>query len=120
VVLFGSADTLAAGVLERQYELGAIRATGVRTRHLRRMVLIEAALLGGLGLLLASAIGFTLGVFWVQVVFPHMLGWVLELHIPYQQLLTVGIGSMVVCLLAAVLPAMRAARLEPALALRYE
>ncbi len=120
VVLFGAADTLAAGVIERQHELGAIRAAGVRARHLSRMVLIEAALLGMLGLLLASAIGLTLGVFWVHIVFPHMLGWVLELHIPYQELLLVGAGGMAVCLLAAVLPANRAAHLEPALALRYE
>jgi putative ABC transport system permease protein len=120
VVLFGATDTLAAGIIERRHEIGAIRAAGVRARHVRHMVLIEAALLGVLGLLLASAIGFTLGVFWVQVVFPHMLGWVLELHIPYEQLLMVGIASMAICLLAAVLPAIRAARLEPALALRYE
>jgi len=84
------------------------------------MVLVEAALLGVLGLLLASAIGFTLGIYWVQVVFPHMLGWVLELHIPWRQLLIVGSGSMAVCMLAALVPASRAARLEPVRALRYE
>ncbi|MBI3770625.1 MAG: ABC transporter permease [Deltaproteobacteria bacterium] len=120
VVLFGAADTLGAGVLERQRELAQLRATGVRARHVRRMVLIEAGLLGVLGLALAMAIGLTLGVFWVRETFPYMLGWVLDLHIPYGHLALISILSVMTCIVAAWLPAARAARLEPATGLRYE
>ncbi len=120
VVLFGAADTLGAGVLERQRELAQLRATGVRARQVRRMVLIEAGLLGVLGLVLAMAIGLTLGVFWVRTTFPYMLGWVLDLHIPYGHLALISILSVATCIAAAWLPAARAARLEPAKGLRYE
>lgn len=120
VVLVGVADTLAAGVMEQQRGLGAMRATGIRARHLRRIVLLEAFVLGVLGLTLAAGIGLTLGVFWVEAIIPRMLGWVLDLQIPYGQLAVVGALNVAVCLLAALLPASRAARLHPATVLRYE
>lgn len=120
VVLFGAADTLGAGVLERQRELAQLRATGVRAGQVRWMVLIEAALLGVLGLILAMAIGLTLGVFWVRATFPYMLGWVLDLHVPYVHLAFISVLSVATCIAAAWLPAARAARLEPAMGLRYE
>jgi putative ABC transport system permease protein len=110
VVLVGAADTLAAGVMEQQRGLGAMRATGVRSRYLRRMVLTEAFMLGVLGLVLAVGIGFTLGIFWVQAIIPQMLGWVLDLQIPYGQLAVVGTMSIAVCLIAALVPAFRAGR----------
>jgi putative ABC transport system permease protein len=120
LVLFGAADTLAAGVIEQQRELAVIRATGVRSRNLRRIVLIEAVMLGGLGLILAWLAGLTLGVFWVNTMLPNMLGWVLTLHVPYVHLLTISVASLVVCLIAALAPALRAGRLVPSAALRYE
>lgn len=120
VVLFGAADTLGAAVLERRRELAQLRATGVRASHVRRIVLVEALLLGTLGLALALAIGIALGVFWVRGTFPYMLGWVLDLHIPYRDLALICVLSLGTCLVAAWLPARRAGRLEPAAALRYE
>jgi len=120
VVFLGMADTLAAGVAERTRELGAIRALGVRRRQLRRMVLLEAASLGVLGLVLAAGAGLTLGTLWVKATFPYLLGWVLELHVPYRKIVGVGVVAVAVCLAAALLPARRAAALQPARALRYE
>lgn len=120
VVLVGMADTLAAGVAERTRELGAIRALGVRRRYLRRMVLLEGMLLGALGLGLALAAGLALGTLWVDATFPYLLGWTLERHIPYWQAALVAMITAVVCLAAALVPAHRAARLDPAMALRYE
>ena len=113
VVLCGIADTLAAGVLEQRRELATVRAAGVRARHLRHIVLIEALLLGGLGLALATAIGFALGVFWVQATIPSLLGWILQLRIPYGHIAVMAALSIVVCALAALLPAVRAAHSSP-------
>jgi putative ABC transport system permease protein len=120
VVLLGMADTLAANVAERTRELGSIRAIGVRRRHVQRMVLLESVLLGGLGLALAVVAGGALGVLWVDATFPYLLGWTLERHVPYLQAAGVGVTAIAVCLIAALIPARRAGRLEPAAALRYE
>lgn len=120
VVLVGMADTLAAGVVERTRHLGAIRAVGVDRWQLGRMVLAEAAVLALLGILLAVVAGLALGVLWVKATFPYLLGWVLELHIPFRQAVLGALLTLAVCLSAALLPARYAARLNPAVALRYE
>ena len=120
VILVGVADTLAAGVTERVRELGAMRAIGARSRHLRRLILAEGFALGTLGLVLAIAAGIFLGALWVKSTFPYLLGWSLEIHVPFSDLFAVMFVTMVVCLLAALLPARHAAMLEPAAALRYE
>ena len=52
--------------------------------------------------------------------FPYLLGWVLQVHIPYAHAAIVALMTLVVCLGAAVIPARSAARLEPATALRHE
>ena len=120
VVLVGMADTLAAGVIERTREIGAIRVVGVRRRYVRRMVLMEGAVLGCIGLGVAVASGLALGRLWVDATFPALLGWVLEPYIPYGRAAVVTLLTLVVCVLAAIGPARRAAALEPAVALRYE
>ncbi len=120
VVLVGMADTLAAGVIERTREIGAIRVVGVRRRYVRRMVLMEGMVLGIVGLALAAVSGLALGRLWVDATFPALLGWVLEPHVPYAQAGVVTLVTLAVCVLAALGPARRAASLEPAVALRYE
>jgi putative ABC transport system permease protein len=120
IVLAGMADTLAASVVERTREFGAVRAVGVERRHLRRMVVLEGLTLGVLGLILAIGSGLALGVLWVNVTFPYLLGWVLEFRFPWLRLLTAVAAAIGVSLAAGFLPALRASRLEPAAALRYE
>jgi putative ABC transport system permease protein len=120
VVLVGLADTLGAGVVERVRELGAMRALGARRRHLSRMIIAEGFALGTLGLILAASAGILLGTLWVRSTFPYLLGWSLEVYVPYEGLAIVVVATMAVCLAAVVWPARRAAKLEPATALRYE
>jgi putative ABC transport system permease protein len=120
VVLIGVGDALAASVLERTRDLGVIRAVGVRRGRLGRMILTEAAILAGLGLLIAWSAGLTLGILWVSRTFPALLGWTLSLRIPVARLAAIGVVALVVCLAAALGPARRAARLDPVEALRAE
>jgi putative ABC transport system permease protein len=120
VVLVGMADTLAAGVIERTREIGAIRVVGVRRRSVRRMVLVEGIVLGVVGLALAATSGLVLGRLWVDATFPALIGWVIVPYVPYQQAGVVAVLTLVVCMMAAFGPARRAASLEPAAALRYE
>jgi putative ABC transport system permease protein len=120
VVLIGMADTLTASVAERTRELGTFRALGVRQRYLALMVVIEGIALGILGLVLAVILASFLGVLWVQATFPYLLGWILQLHVPGRETALVTTAVILVCVLAALVPARRAARLQPATALRYE
>lgn len=120
VTLLGVADTLAAGVLERTRQLGVIRALGVRRRAVASMILVEAALLGGLGFVLATAGGLAMGALWITRTLPQLLGWNCALFLPLREVPLFGVLTVAVCLTAALLPVRRVARLRPQEALRYE
>jgi putative ABC transport system permease protein len=120
VVLFGIADNLGASVVERTRGLGTLRAAGVRQGQLRRLVVGEALIIVALGLLLAAVQGGGLALLWVRTTVPLLLGWIVNLHVPVGFLLAIALATAASCALAALVPARRAARLEPAAALRWE
>jgi putative ABC transport system permease protein len=120
LVLLGMSDTLGAGIVERTREIGAVRAVGVRPRHVGRIIVLEAVALAVLGLALAVPTGIGLAYLWVDATMPRLLGWMLDLHVPWKS--AAGIVGLVVasCLVAAAVPARRVAALRPAVALRWE
>src|SRR5437870_201650 len=120
VTLLGVADTLLAAVIGRTRELGTARALGIRRSPLVCMVLVEALLLSALGVALATASGVGLAALWVLQTLPCLLGWVPGPHLPYRELPVLAALTVAVAGLAAMLPARRAGRLEPGLALRQE
>jgi putative ABC transport system permease protein len=120
VALIGVGDALASGVIQRTREIGTMRAVGARSRDVARMVLTESMMLATLGLVLATATGLVLATLWVRATLPDLLGWLLQLYVPWPRLAMVAIPTFAVCLAAAILPARAAARLEVKQALRYE
>ena len=120
VVLFGIADNLGASVVERTRELGTLRALGVRRGQVGRLVVAEALVIVALGLLLAVLQGGGMALFWVRTTVPLLLGWIVDLHVPFGFVFAIALATAVSCALAALVPARRAARLEPAAALRWE
>lgn len=120
VILIGMADTLTASIVERTRELGMVRAVGMQRAAVASMVIFEALILGLVGLGLAMALGLLEGWLWVSGTLPLLLGWVLTVEVPYGLALFVSVLTLGACLVAAVLPARQAARLDPAAALRYE
>lgn len=54
---------------------GVVRATGASTRHLQRIVFLQAVIVGSLGLIQALVAGLVLAIFPVKTVLPKMLGW---------------------------------------------
>jgi putative ABC transport system permease protein len=120
LVLVGISDTLATSVVERTRTFGVMRAVGLRRSQLIGMVLLEGGAIGLLGLLLALATGVALGTFWVQVQFPALVGWALDLHFPYWFVLVAATLTLVLCLVASLLPAIRASQLLVTTALCVE
>jgi putative ABC transport system permease protein len=120
VVLVGMGETLAAEVVARTRELGTLRMLGSQRRGVRRMVFVEALVLGTLGLAVATTAGLAQCVLWVHATMPHLFGFILTLHIPYRDVAGLLLVVLGVCAAAAALPARHAARLQPAAALRQE
>ncbi|HEU5357142.1 MAG TPA: ABC transporter permease [Actinocrinis sp.] len=107
----GIANTTLVAVLERTGEIGLRRALGARPRHIAAQFLTESAALGTLGGLIGTSLG-------TAVVVGTALArqWTAVLE-PWTVLPAPLIGTMV-GLLAGLYPALRAAYIEPAEALR--
>jgi putative ABC transport system permease protein len=120
LVLVGVGDTLAAALIARRRQLGMMRAIGLHRNQLFRLVMIEGIAIGLFGLLLAIGLGFSLGTFWVRVQFPALLGWTLEHYVPIAFVAATGLAAIVLCMIGALAPSIRAALLSPVAVLRGE
>lgn len=113
-VAFGIASVLAVSVVQRTREIGILRAMGAPRGLVLRVFLLQGGLLGLLGSLLGSAVGGLLVQFF-NVFGPGLF------HVPVAASLipVVLVTATVVGVIAAAVPARRAARYDPAVAIRY-
>ncbi len=114
--LLGMVNALALAVIERTREIGALRAVGMTRRQTRRMVRHEAVTTS----LIGAAVGLPLGILVAWVVIQGLERFGAEFHLPVTPLVVYVIVAALAGVLAAVLPARRAARLDVLQALQYE
>jgi putative ABC transport system permease protein len=108
VAALGIVNTLTMGVVERIREIGVLRAIGMSRRQVMRMVVVEAALLGIVGVVIGSVAGLGAGAVLLQLggglTNPGGIPW-----------LPIGIAAvlgLVLPALAAIYPARAAARIS--------
>ncbi len=117
-VALGIASVLAVSVVQKSREIGILKATGTRTASITRIFLLQGAILGTVGSLLGIAIGACLALFFASLAtnpdgsprFPVDLNLFL-----FGRSMAVAI---LVGILSAILPARRAARMDPATVIR--
>ncbi|MBN1485341.1 MAG: FtsX-like permease family protein [Chloroflexia bacterium] len=71
VAALGVANTMVINLAERRRELGLLRAVGATRGQVRQTVVIEAALVGLMGALLAAVLGLLMLASWGMLVLPH-------------------------------------------------
>lgn len=119
VGLLGIINTLSMSVLERTREIGVLRALGGSRWRIRRAMLDESLMISLAGSLVGIAAGLLVGAVWILSVRESTLVG-LQLQIPVGILVLIAVLGVVIGTLAAILPARRAAHLDPLQALTYE
>ncbi|WP_329214661.1 ABC transporter permease [Streptomyces sp. NBC_01485] len=117
IAVLGVVNTLALSVVERTREIGLLRAIGLGRRQLRRMIRLESVVIAVFGAVLGLALGLVWGVCIQQVL---ELQGMKALAIPWTTIVAVVVGSAVVGVVAALLPALRASRMNVLAAIAHE
>ncbi|WP_121258358.1 ABC transporter permease [Nocardioides ferulae] len=109
IAVLGIVNTLALSIIERTREVGLLRAIGLSRGQLRRMVTMESVVISLLGAVLGVLLGLGFGAALMYAVRDEGLE---VISVPVGQLSWFLGLSLVIGVLAAVLPARRAARLD--------
>ncbi|GGM06342.1 ABC transporter permease [Micromonospora yangpuensis] len=109
IAVLGIVNTLALSVLERTRELGLLRAIGLRRGQTMQMITVEAVVISVFGALLGVAVGLGLG---AAVVRALRDDGITDLVLPWSQMgIFLGLAAFI-GVVAAALPAIRAARIN--------
>ncbi len=118
VVVLGIASVLVVSVVQKQHEIGILRAMGATRGQVMRVFLVQGTLVGALG----SVAGLALAVLMIWL-FTHFVRGsdglpLFAISLPPGVALRSALIALAAGMLAAIAPARRAARMDPAQAIR--
>ncbi|MHB8059409.1 MAG: ABC transporter permease [Gaiellaceae bacterium] len=116
ISVFGIVNTLALAVFERTRELGMLRAIGMTRRQTRRMIRHESVTIS----LIGAVLGIPVGIFLAALATTALSRYDIVFSLPAAALVVFVFAAIVAGMLAAILPARRASRLNVLEALQYE
>jgi putative ABC transport system permease protein len=108
IAVIGIVNTLGLSVIERTREIGLLRAIGMSRARLRRMITLESVAIAVLGAVLGLVLGIAIGVTLRET----LKNDVASLAVPLSQLVVFLAIAVVVGVLAAVVPSIRASRMN--------
>ena len=123
----GITNTMVMSVVERTQEIGVMKALGASERQIQLLFLMEGALIGVIGGAAALVIGLLIKIpvesLTISILESELYETFQEEHIisfpPWLQAVVFGFSTLVTTL-ATILPARRAARIDPVAALRHD
>jgi len=120
VAILGLFNTLISLIIERRREIGILRFIGAFQEQVKKMILIEAGLLGVIGSVLGLGAGIVVSYLLIFVINKQSFGWTILVHYPYGFILIAVFLFWVVACAAGLYPARLATRLNPKESVRAE
>jgi putative ABC transport system permease protein len=120
VAFIGILNALLSLQLERQRDLGVLRAVGLTRRQLWGLVMGETSLMGAAAGILAMPTGFFLAVILIYIINRRSFGWTLQLQVNPALFIQALAVAVVAALLAGLYPAYRMGIIQAAEAVRFE
>jgi len=120
VAFIGILSALLSLELERQRDLGILRAIGFTARQIWGLIMLETGMMGAVAGVLAMPTGAVLALILINIINKRSFGWTLQMEfsvIPFAQAFLLAVLA---ALLAGIYPAWRMSRMEAAEAMRYE
>ena len=120
VAVVGVVLSLTTLVIEREREIGVLRSQGASPGQIQGLVFTEAGLIGLFASVVGIACGAAMAMVLTWVINKAFFGWTIELRYPLDVLFGTPLWIIPSAIAAAWLPALRASRIPPAQALRFE
>ena len=120
VAIGGITGALISIVMDRRREFGVLRFLGGTSAQIRKLILVEAGLIGILSNILGLALGYVLSLVLIYVINKQSFGWTIRFHWPVAVLLASLSVVYVATVLAGLYPARLAVRLDPMQVLHEE
>lgn len=117
-VAFGIASVLVVSVVQRSREIGILRAMGASRGQMLRTFLLQGGIVGLLGSLLGSALAWSFLALWRTLAVNADGTPMFMIEVEPGLVLIAAAGATLVGVLAALMPARRAASLDPVIAIR--
>jgi len=120
VAILGIINSLNALIIERQRDIGILRAVGTFRRQIRKTTLIEAGMIGFFSHIFGLICGVLLSILLVYVINKQSFGWTIQFSIPIWSLIQSWLVVMVTSIGAGLIPSRRAAQMNMVESLRME
>jgi len=124
VAAFNIASTLIMMVMEKTKDIAILKAMGATNRSIRKIFVLNGMIIGTIGTLLGTFIGFILCGLLKKYKFIELPGDVyylttLPVQLEVLDVVVIASSALIICFLATLYPANQAAKLDPVEAIRY-
>ncbi|KAA3644765.1 MAG: ABC transporter permease [Chloroflexi bacterium] len=120
VAFVGVLSAMLSLQLEKQRQLGILKAIGLTARQLWSLILLETGLMGSVAGLLAWPTGYGLAIILIYIINRRSFGWTLQLQLVPEPFIQALIVAVFAALLAGLYPAYRISRRVAADAIRFD
>jgi putative ABC transport system permease protein len=120
VAFVGVLSAMMSLQLDKQRQLGILKAIGLTSRQLWRLTVLETGLMGAVAGLLAMPTGYMLALILVYIINRRSFGWTLQMQVSIEPFLQALVIAVLAALLAGFYPARRIIKRNTAEAIRFD